>query len=432
MRVIVEKSELLLSKILAKGEFMPDMRCGGNGTCGRCRVTLVSGVWEVKGKTVSAPAEALACRTRLLSESGEVELVPIPKNGKISADWNTFSLPKNPETVIAVDIGTTTIAAAKIRNGKVVGKASCFNEQSKYGDNVVTRIHYAATDLSGLQHTVLRSIRSLLQQLGTENVARIAVAGNTVMTCLFHGLDPSGIGVMPFTPPARIFPERHDLFGKIPVLTVPCIAGYVGGDLTAGLSETKLKPGEMLIDVGTNCEIVFHTDKDILCTAAAAGPAFEGAGMGCGKRAVEGAIEHYFGNGKYTVIGNTKPDGLCGSGMVDFLAVERVSGHLNEFGRIQPQNDFFEVAEGCADLRMRHRTDPEGEGRRMGGYKNIGKSCRNRSGKDLSCRRVRAISEPWKRRSDRNAAGTRLRDRREYKPCGSGTAGGLSGNHAGT
>lgn len=349
MHVTVEKSELLLSKILAKGEFMPDMRCGGNGTCGRCRVTLVSGVWEVEGKTVSAPAEALACRTRLLSESGEVELVPIPKNGKISADWNTFPLPKNPETVIAVDIGTTTIAAAKIRNGKVVGKASCFNEQSKYGDNVVTRIHYAATDLSGLQHTVLRSIRSLLQQLGTENVARIAVAGNTVMTCLFHGLDPSGIGVMPFTPPARIFPEQHDLFGKIPVLTVPCIAGYVGGDLTAGLSETKLKPGEMLIDVGTNCEIVFHTDKDILCTAAAAGPAFEGAGMGCGRRAVEGAIEHYFGNGKYTMIGNTKPDGLCGSGMVDFLAVERASGHLNEFGRIQPQNDFFEIAE---DVRI--------------------------------------------------------------------------------
>ncbi len=346
MRVLVEKSDRLLSEILAEGEFMPDMRCGGNGTCGRCRVTLVSGVWEAEGEIVSAPAEALACRTKLLSDSGEVDLVPIPGNGKISAEWNALPLPAKPETVIAFDIGTTTIAAVKIRNGEVTAKASCFNAQSKYGDNVVTRIHYAGTDLAGLQNSVLDSIRPLLLQLGTEDVRRIAVAGNTVMTCLFHGLDPSGIGVLPFTPPARIFPERNDLFDEIPVLTVPCIAGYVGGDITAGLYETKLKPGEMLIDIGTNCEIVFHTEKGIFCTAAAAGPAFEGAGMGCGRRAVDGAIDHYSGNGKYTVIGNGKPDGLCGSGMVDFLAVERAAGHLNEFGRIQPKNECFEVADG--------------------------------------------------------------------------------------
>lgn len=346
MRVIVEKSDLLLSEILAKGKYMPDMRCGGNGTCGRCLVTLVSGIWESEGKIVNAPAEALACRTKLLSESGEVDLIPMPGNGKISAEWKASPLPARPETVIAVDIGTTTIAAVKIRNGEVIAKDGGFNQQSKYGDNVVTRIHYAGTDLAGLQNTVLDSIRPLLLELGTEDVCRIAVAGNTVMTCLFHGLDPSAIGVLPFTPPARIFPERNDLFDGIPVLTVPCIAGYVGGDITAGLYETKLKPGEMLIDIGTNCEILFHSAKGLLCTAAAAGPAFEGAGMGCGRRAVDGAIDHYFGNGEYTVLGNVKPDGLCGSGMVDFLAVERTAGHLNEFGRIQPKNECFEVAPG--------------------------------------------------------------------------------------
>ncbi len=346
MRVIVEKSDLLLSEILAKGKYMPDMRCGGNGTCGRCLVTLVSGVWKTEGKIIHAPAEALACRTKLLSESGEVELVPMPGNGKISAEWKASPLPARPETVIGVDIGTTTIAAVKIRNGEVVAKAGGFNQQSKYGDNVVTRIHYAGTDLAGLQSAVLDSIRPLLLELGTGDVRRIAVAGNTVMTCLFHGLDPSAIGVLPFTPPARIFPERNDLFDGIPVLTVPCISGYVGGDITAGLYETKLKPGEMLIDIGTNCEILFHSAKGLLCTAAAAGPAFEGAGMGCGRRAVDGAIDHYFGNGEYTVLGSVKPDGLCGSGMVDFLAMERVAGHLNEFGRIQPKNECFEVAPG--------------------------------------------------------------------------------------
>ncbi len=346
MRVTVEKSDLPLSAILAKGKFMPDMRCGGNGTCGRCRVTLVSGVWEEDGRTVSAPAEVLSCRTKLLSDSGEIDMVPIPGNGKISAEWTSSPLPAKPETVIAVDIGTTTIAAAKIRNGEVIAKAGGFNQQSKYGDNVVTRIHYAGSDLAGLQNAVLDSIRPLLLELGTGDVRRIAVAGNTVMTCLFHGLDPSGIGVLPFIPPARIFPERNDLFDGIPILTLPCIAGYVGGDITAGLYETKLKSGEMLIDIGTNCEILFRSDKGMFCTAAAAGPAFEGAGMGCGRRAVDGAIDHYFGNGEYTVLGNVAPDGLCGSGMVDFLAVERAAGHLNEFGRIQPKNECFEVASG--------------------------------------------------------------------------------------
>ncbi len=335
-----------LAHILAGKGCAPDLRCDGRGTCGRCRVTLLSGTWDVDGRTVQAPAEALSCRTRLLSEHGEVEFTPALQSGKIAADWFTAPLPATSEAVIGIDLGTTTVAAVKVFEGQIIGQAGCFNAQHRYGDNVLTRINVAATDLNGLQQAILSSVRDLLAELDLSDVKRIAVAGNTVMTCLFHGIDPSSIGVLPFTPPARIFPERHDLFGNIPVLTVPCIAGYVGGDLTAGLAETKLADGEMLVDIGTNCEIIFNTGSGLICTAAAAGPAFEGAGLHFGCRAAAGAIDHYFGSHEFSVIGNTVPQGLCGSAYIDFLAVERAAGHLNDFGRYIPKAESMNITGG--------------------------------------------------------------------------------------
>ncbi|NLF92360.1 MAG: ATP-binding protein, partial [Oligosphaeraceae bacterium] len=253
----------------------------------------------------------------------------------ISADWSSRPLPVNPATVFGVDIGTTTIAAVKVRQGEVVGRASCFNAQMDYGDNVLTRIGAAAGHLSALQAAVRSSVGGLLSELGSADAARIAVAGNTVMSCLFHGVDPASIGILPFTPPLRVFPP--EIWDGLPLLTVPCIAGFVGGDITAGLWETALQEGEMLVDIGTNCEIVFHAPGGILCTAAAAGPAFEGAGLHFGCRAAPGAVEHYRGADDYSVIGGGEAEGLCGSAYIDFLAVERRRGHLNDFGRYEPK-----------------------------------------------------------------------------------------------
>ncbi len=344
MRLNIRSHENLAEHLHIEG-MKPDLRCGRRGTCRRCRVRVLSGTWESDGRQVHAPAEVLACRTRLLSESGEVEFTPVAKTGNIVADWHSSPLPVNSETVIGIDLGTTTIAAVKVSAGQITRKASCFNAQSHYGDNVLTRINAAATDLKGLQSAVLSSAKELLNELDLTGVKRIAVSGNTVMTCLFHGIDPSSIGVLPFTPPQRIFPERHDLFGKIPVQTVPCIAGYVGGDLTAGLFETELKPGEMLVDIGTNCEIVFNTPNGLICTAAAAGPAFEGAGLHFGCRAAEGAIDHYFKGRDFSVIGHAEPHGLCGSAYIDFLAVERAAGRLNCIGRYIPKADKMDITE---------------------------------------------------------------------------------------
>lgn len=356
MRLFISEKGRTLAAVLADRSVVLDTRCGGAGTCGRCRVKLVSGHWDVAGRVVDAPCEANACQTRLLADSGEIDVPETslaPRNGRIAAEWIAAPLPATPETVVAVDVGTTTVAAVKIRRGNVVATASAFNAQSRFGDNVIARIQYAAGNAAHrteLQAAIAETINTLLAELGADDAVRIGVAGNTVMTCLLHGLDPASIGVIPFTPPRRRFAPcpaaalglRH----RGEVLTLPCISGYIGGDITAGIAETALGPGEMLVDIGTNCEIVFNTGDGMVCAAAAAGPAFEGAGIACGCRAVEGAIDHYAGKNAYAVIGDVPPKGLCGSAMVDVLAVERRLGRLDFCGRLQPPAPSFTIAPG--------------------------------------------------------------------------------------
>ena len=345
MKIPVTSSEILSQVLAARGVTL-DMRCGGEGRCGRCRVKLISGEWQCGSAPVLPPAEVPACRTRLIGGMGIVEVPDAVENSP--AGMPGFELPTAAadETVIAVDIGTTTIAAAKLHDGKVK-TAGAFNAQMRYGDNVVARIAHAATPagLKEQQEACLTSLRQLLDELGTDGVTRIAVAGNTVMCSLFHGIDPASIGVYPFRAPQLIFPPRRDLLPPSEVLTLPCISGYLGGDITSGLYAAKLNKGEMLVDLGTNCEIVFNTGNGYVGTSAAAGPAFEGAGLRCGMRATAGAIEHFFSGGGFSVIGGGEPRGICGSAYVDYLALERAGGRLNEFGRfVNPVENFREVA----------------------------------------------------------------------------------------
>ncbi|NLF94229.1 MAG: 2Fe-2S iron-sulfur cluster binding domain-containing protein, partial [Oligosphaeraceae bacterium] len=154
-----------LAAVLQQSGHRLDLRCGGQGTCGRCRVELLSGTWEVEKRVVQAPGSALACRTRLLSDNGEVEFTPLSGKGQIASGWFSRPLPVRSETVLGVDIGTTTIAAVKVCHGEVIGRASCFNAQMEYGDNVLTRIGAAAGHLSALQAAVRSSVGGLLSEL---------------------------------------------------------------------------------------------------------------------------------------------------------------------------------------------------------------------------------------------------------------------------
>lgn len=259
---------------------------------------------------------------------------------------------------LASDIGTTTVASllVDLATGEILDRASGYNQQIALADDVAARIDIAGTTegTRKLQHLILvetlnRHLETLLKR--TENkpgdVHSIMLSGNTVMSHLLLGLSPRGIGQVPFLPVTRHYPITRagelglDANRRAPVRVVPSIAGYVGGDLVADIYTSGFlgrKGTTLLVDIGTNGEIILNDNGVLLGSATAAGPAFEGAGIHCGMRATRGAIEHLTIDGSGTphleIIGNCRPLGLCGSAIVDFIASGHRHGFINDMGRL--------------------------------------------------------------------------------------------------
>ena len=274
----------------------------------------------------------------------------------------------------AVDIGTTTIVVylVDMTNGHVVGTASTYNSQVKCGDDVISRIVYATerNGLKELQGLALDNISALLKDLADKNhvspgmIDYIVVAGNTTMEHLFYGIDPANIREEPYIPAAAAFPLIRGksvglaIHPQAIIYSVPNVASYVGGDITAGVMVSQIHKQEqvsLFIDIGTNGEIVLG-NKDWLVTAAcSAGPAFEGSGIKFGMRAMEGAIEEveidpqtYEVN--FRVIGDTKPIGICGSGMIDALAEMYLNGVIDQKGKIREEIKSKRIRRGESGL----------------------------------------------------------------------------------
>ena len=359
MRIEIHDRDTTLANLLRKHGIPLDMRCDGHGTCGRCRVRLHSGHWLENGVAVEPPAEVLACRTRLVSEAGSVEVPSascLPSSQGLFADaWqNLAPMPVQDEVVIGIDIGTTTLAAAALGRGRILARETCFNPQARFGDNVMSRISAAEKHLAEMREVLLDALVDMLRKMPPP--VRVAITGNSTMTCLFHGVDPASLGHAPFTLPKFEFtPVSGECLGlpaSVSIHTLPLISAFLGGDILGGLGEFLLEPGDLFIDIGTNCEMIFRKmDETLVGVAAAAGPAFEGAGISCGTRAVPGAICRYRGASDFEVIpcddgSVATPIGLCGSAMVDVLAVLRRAGLLSRFGRYAPSCPKKEVAQG--------------------------------------------------------------------------------------
>jgi uncharacterized 2Fe-2S/4Fe-4S cluster protein (DUF4445 family) len=269
-----------------------------------------------------------------------------------------------------VDIGTTTVALllSDLDTGKVLAKASAFNAQIRHGEDVLTRIqacHENEAALLDLQQAVVtETLQPLLETACAEagctllDVGIMTIAANTTMLHLLAGVDPSPLGVHPFTPAFldhRTFPASELGLvlgdGSDPVHLLPGLAAYVGADLTAGLIATGMLYHEgptLLVDVGTNGEIIAQVGDRLVGCATAAGPAFEGAGLSSGTRGVTGAIERITIDAatrelELKVIGDVpQPLGICGSAYVDFLGEGRRAGLLESSGRFAA--DFVQAA----------------------------------------------------------------------------------------
>jgi len=267
----------------------------------------------------------------------------------------------------AVDIGTTTVVAYlyDLLSGERLAVASGMNAQKVYGDDVISRISYADNAENGVM-LLADAIRTQLSELvaslcaqancAASDIYHMTVAGNTVMEHFFAGLDPSAIARAPFTPVSLMgFDADASDYGlqlhKNAVVTLlPCIAGYVGGDITAGLLAAELASQNdlcLFVDIGTNGEMALGNRDKILSCAVAAGPAFEGGRIAYGMNGVEGAVskaELKDGALSVSVIGGGKAKGICGSGLVDLAAVALEIGAIDETGRMPEEDE----AEGLA------------------------------------------------------------------------------------
>lgn len=264
---------------------------------------------------------------------------------------------------VAVDIGTTTVVVdlVDLLTGKVLGTASDYNKQVTRGEDVIARMMYSEEngleELTALaRETVNSCIESLLadesrragRAVKAQDIVCASVAGNTVMTHFFAGLPTAHVRVEPYVPVAHMLPALagRDLrllmnpVGK--VLLFPSRAGYVGGDVVADVLASGMHRSgrlSLLIDVGTNGEVVLGGRDWMIACSCSAGPAFEGAEVSCGMRAMEGAIDLIRINDDlsttYSVIGQGAPLGICGSGLIDLVSEMFSHGVIDRKARIQ-------------------------------------------------------------------------------------------------
>ncbi|MEM2120741.1 MAG: ASKHA domain-containing protein [Archaeoglobaceae archaeon] len=258
---------------------------------------------------------------------------------------------------VAVDIGSSKIVChlVNLANGKTIAKAFAENPQVAYGEDVVSRITYAKKDenLAKLQRIVVETVNDLITKLckeagiSKENVYEVMVVGNSVMHHLFFGITPKFIGVSPFIPAVRrsISYPANEVGLRIAengiVTSLPLIAGFIGADATANLLLTEIYKSEeiaMVIDVGTNTEIILGNRERVIACSTPSGPAFEGAHISSGMKAVSGAIEKIRIKDEdvfYSTIDNKKPKGICGSGLIDLIAELYKNNYINKFGKFK-------------------------------------------------------------------------------------------------
>ncbi len=257
---------------------------------------------------------------------------------------------------VAVDLGTTTLVAAlfNARTGDELAVASRLNPQTRFGDDVLSRIVHATSDSEGLAQlggSVAAAIDELLGELaaaagiGRDRIYEATFSGNTTMQQLFCGIDPRSLGAVPFVPamgPGLACEARHLGLAIHPrgrAYVMPVIGGFVGGDTVAGVLATAMTEGAgptLLVDIGTNGEIVLWAGGRLTAASTAAGPAFEGARIMHGMRGSTGAIEKVVVDGRLrvNVIGNVPPVGLCGSALIDTAAELLRHGLLTPQGRL--------------------------------------------------------------------------------------------------
>jgi len=355
-RLTVPRGTALQEVLFAQGVEFP---CGGRGRCKGCRVRVVAGQLPVtpEDRRLLSPAQLaegwrLSCRARA---EADLTLELAQWEAAILGDNLRFEFTPRDGLGVAVDLGTTTLVAQllDLRTGNVLAVRSALNAQARHGADIMSRIEFAliGDGRERLTRTVREQIGGLLTELlgaapPGQRLADVVLVGNTAMHHLFCGLSVAPLAHHPFEPEddgLKVFTADElgwPVAGEARVQFLPCLGGFVGSDILAGILATGLhqreRPG-LLVDLGTNGEIVVGNREQLLCASTAAGPAFEGARISMGMRAATGAISAVMlrdGALQATVLGGGEPRGICGSGLVDAVACGLELGRVLPSGRI--------------------------------------------------------------------------------------------------
>ena len=328
-------------------------------------------LYDALGDDISVPADFVRTVPGFLRSNGwrgtavlvEDRLIAL-EDGDTTA--NTYG--------VAFDLGTTTVVGTlfDLATGGEKSIASRMNAQISHGDDVISRIHAVRENpgsLTRLQEAILGTVNDILDSLVSQSgissafIYEIVFAGNSTMQQILAGLDPSALGEVPFV---QVFDKALTLSANrlglranagAEVYLFPQVGGFVGGDTIAGMVAARMDRRDepaLLVDIGTNGEIVLAKGDQLLAASTAAGPAFEGARITQGMRATSGAIEKVLINDdvQLNVIGNTKPVGLCGTALIDTVAGLLTAGIIDETGRILPADEVPPRTSGALKSRL--------------------------------------------------------------------------------
>lgn len=376
-----------------------DSDCGGRGTCGQCRVRFLEGIprptqedelllasreakdgWRLACQAVPAgdcrvliPRRTPRDRRKKIQVLTEAAVAGPPRPGAKRRGMVGYGA--------AVDVGTTTVVCylLDLEQSLQIGVESFANPQGAFGADVISRIVYAhrgRRELKQLQRRLLSAVEKALRSLcsregiATDAVSTITAVGNMTMMHLFRGIDPWPLGVAPYEPVFRESPvlTGEELgfrrFAGCRVQVLPGVGGHMGSDVVAGamaLGLTHRRGMSLFLDLGTNGEVILCSDSMAVGSTSAAGPAFEGVHIHSGMAAFPGAIERVDerdGELELETIGGAEPAGLCGSGLIDVVALLLRRGLLLPSGRLLARGQA--PAEAPAALRERLQEDEDG------------------------------------------------------------------------
>jgi uncharacterized 2Fe-2S/4Fe-4S cluster protein (DUF4445 family) len=353
----VERGGALMDCLFAYGVEFP---CGGRGRCKGCRIRMIGAPTQVSGtESQLLTAQEIGAGWRLACQAkaeNDATLEIAQWEAPVLSDDSRFDFTPRDGLGVAVDLGTTTLVAQllDLRSGRSLGVRTALNAQGRYGADIMRRIEFAVARQGQAKLTRLvrsqigRMIGELIENVQDQQaeLANVVFAGNTVMHHLFCGISLEPLSHYPFEPEyygLQTFRASHlgwELGRNPAVRFLPCIGGFVGSDILAGVLATRLHETtelEALFDLGTNGEILVGNSERMLCASTAAGPGFEGACISQGMRAATGAIsEVHVRDGRLQchVIGGASPRGVCGSGLVDAVAAGLDLGWIEPGGKL--------------------------------------------------------------------------------------------------